>query len=159
MPEVYFGLGSNMGDRLDHLERAMIRLAELGRARRSSWYETMPVDLPLSPWFLNGIARVDTSLDPLGLLQFCLGIEAGEGRVRGGPPAPRPLDIDILMYGQDVIDEPGLRVPHPRMHERAFVLLPFRELAPDVVHPVIGLTIAELASRVSTEGVELAGTP
>ncbi|MFO7639117.1 MAG: 2-amino-4-hydroxy-6-hydroxymethyldihydropteridine diphosphokinase [bacterium] len=159
MPQAYLGLGSNEGNRLAHLENAMSRLAELGQLRRSSWYETVPVDLPSSPWFLNGVAGVDVSLDPLGLLDFCLELERQEGRVRGSEIVSRSLDIDLLMYGQDIINEPGLRVPHPRMHERAFVLLPFRELAPDVVHPVTGLTIEELASRVSTEGVELAGTP
>jgi 2-amino-4-hydroxy-6-hydroxymethyldihydropteridine diphosphokinase len=159
MPDVYLGLGSNAGDRLAHLERAMVRLAELGRVKRSSWYETVPVDMPSSPWFLNGVVRVDASIDPSGLLEFCLEIERCEGRVRGSGITLRPLDVDVLMYGQEIINEPGLRVPHPRMHERAFVLVPFSELAPEAVHPLTGLTIGQLASRVSAEGVELAATP
>ena len=160
MAQVYLGLGSNQGDRLAHLDGAVRRLGELGRVCRSSWYETVPVEMPVAPWFLNGVVGLDVALDPLGLLDFCLALEREEGRVRtAGRGMVRALDVDLLLYAQEVINEPGLRVPHPRMHERAFVLVPFSELAPDVVHPVLSLTISELVSRVSTEGVERARTP
>lgn len=113
--------------------------------RRSRWYRSAPVPPSAQPWYVNGVAEVETDLPPAGLLEFLLDTEAGFGRRRPGPDAPRTLDLDLLAVG-DLVTGPGeeLRLPHPRMHRRAFVLLPLAELAPDWVHPVLGLRIDRL---------------
>jgi len=155
MTEVYVGLGANLGDRAAHLEEAAAALAELGPVRRSSWYETEPVGLAGAPRFLNGVVRLRTGSEPEALLERALGIETRLGRDRTRRKGSRPIDIDILLYGDLIVKTPTLVVPHPRMHERAFVLVPLAELAPDVVHPVFGLTVRTLLSRVSSAGVRL----
>ena len=130
---IYLGLGSNLGDRLAHLGRAVRELEERGvRVLRSSRvYETDPVGGPPQPEFLNAVLEVETELEPLELLGACLDLESVMGRVRGEPWGPRVIDIDLLTYGDREITEPGLTVPHPRMHQRAFVLVPLLELDAD----------------------------
>jgi 2-amino-4-hydroxy-6-hydroxymethyldihydropteridine diphosphokinase len=114
---------------------------------RSAVYETEPVGGPAQGEYLNRVIGGRTALEPRALLQACLGVETTAGRVRAERNGPRTLDVDILLFGAQVRKEPGLVVPHPRMHERRFVLVPLAEIAPALVHPVLELTIAELLAR------------
>jgi len=129
----FVGLGSNLGDRLANLQQA-VRLLDAAEAvrvvRASRVYETSPLGPP-QPDYLNAVVEVETTLSARGLLEACLGIEAVMGRVRGERWGPRVLDLDVLTFGREAIEEPGLAIPHPRMHERAFVLVPLFELNPD----------------------------
>lgn len=136
----FLGLGANLGDRLSNLQAAVDLLAvrEGIRVLRSSRvYETAPVGPP-QPDFLNAVLEVRTSLPPRGLLRACLEVEAVLGRVRGERWAPRPIDVDLLAYGAERIAEEDLEVPHPRLAERAFVLVPLLEIAPDLELPGLG---------------------
>jgi 2-amino-4-hydroxy-6-hydroxymethyldihydropteridine diphosphokinase len=133
----FIGLGSNLGDRLANLSDAVGRLAKTDGVtvtRVSRIYETAPVGPP-QPDYLNAVADVRTSLPARVLLEALLAIEADLGRVRGERWGPRVIDLDLLTYGREEIDEPGLTVPHPRMHERAFVLVPLLELEADPLLP------------------------
>jgi 2-amino-4-hydroxy-6-hydroxymethyldihydropteridine diphosphokinase len=129
----YVGLGANLGDR----ERALRQAAELLGARRlSTVRETEPWGVTDQPRFLNAVAELETDLPPRELLQRLLDVERSLGRTRGGERwGPRTIDLDLLLYGGETIDEPGLTVPHPRMHERLFVLEPLAELAPGLDVP------------------------
>jgi 2-amino-4-hydroxy-6-hydroxymethyldihydropteridine diphosphokinase len=146
LPElVYLSLGSNMGDRAAHLRVAIERLAEAGTVTAmSGLYETEPVDFQDQPWFLNCAVALETVKTPRELLAHALAIEEGMGRRRTRGQGPRTIDIDILLFGDRVIDEPGLKVPHPAMHERRFVLEPLAEIAPGVLHPAIKKTARQL---------------
>jgi 2-amino-4-hydroxy-6-hydroxymethyldihydropteridine diphosphokinase len=129
----FLGLGSNVGDRLANVQQAVDRLARtegIRVVRASRVYETDPVGPP-QPDYLNAVVEVETTLPPRALLEACLGIEAVMGRVRGERWGPRVIDLDVLTFGREAVDKPGLTVPHPRMHERAFVLVPLLELDPD----------------------------
>jgi len=131
------GLGSNLGDRLANLQRAVDLLAAregLRVLRTSRVYETAPVGPP-QPDYLNSVAELETSLSARELLDACLGVEREMGRERAERWGPRVIDLDLLTYGREEIDEPGLTVPHPRMHDRAFVLVPLLELDPDPLLP------------------------
>ena len=141
----YFSLGSNIGDRAGNLRNAASQLEATGRLLRlSSLYETQPVDVPDQPWFLNCVAAIETQKTARELLQLVLQIEAGMGRLRMRNKGPRNIDIDILLFGDRVVDEPGLKIPHPSMHERRFVLEPMVEIAPEARHPELGKTMREL---------------
>ena len=151
MATVYLALGSNVGDRCAHLSRAGQALGTLPgtRLRRMSCtYETDPVGGPSAQGrFLNAAAEIETDLEPGPLLGELLAIERQAGRVPRHQRAcwgPRTLDIDILLYSDRVVAEPGLTIPHPRMHQRWFVLKPLADLAPDCVHPVLKRTVADL---------------
>jgi 2-amino-4-hydroxy-6-hydroxymethyldihydropteridine diphosphokinase len=149
--EAYVALGSNLGDRGAHLAAALAALRADPRIRVeavSAVYETDPVGPPPQGPYLNAVARLRTRLAPRALLARLLEIEAARGRRRGERWSARSLDLDLLFYGACTIQEPGLRVPHPRLHERAFVLEPLCELAPGLVHPELGRSIEELAARV-----------
>lgn len=136
MTRAYLGLGSNLGDRLENLRRAVALLRERGvRVVRSSRvYETDPVGPP-QPDYLNAVVEVEARGTAAGLLRAGLGVEEAMGRERMERWGPRVIDIDLLTFGDRTIDEPGLQVPHPRMHERAFVLVPLLELDPDPALP------------------------
>ncbi len=146
---VYLGLGANLGDRRYNLIRAKELLAQKGRVEQvSSFYETEPWGYQDQPCFLNSACCLVTPLSPDGLLSQIKEIERALGRVASFANAPRPIDIDILFYGEQIIQTPQLIIPHPRLEERAFVLVPLAEIAPELVHPVSRRTIAELAEKV-----------
>jgi 2-amino-4-hydroxy-6-hydroxymethyldihydropteridine diphosphokinase len=154
--DAYLALGSNLGDREAHLAAALEAL----RTRRdvrvtavSRVYETAPVGPPPQGPYLNAVVRLRTTLAPRALLALLLEIEAGRGRRREGARwTARTLDLDLLFYGALVLDEPGLTLPHPRLHERDFVLAPLREVAAGVLHPRLGKTVEELARNVRDPG-------
>ena len=152
LKQAFLSLGSNLGDREAHLLEALKRLEAAGihSLRRSSIYETEPQDLPDQPWFLNLVVEAETGLFPRLLLARIQAIELGMGRrreVAEVAKGPRPIDIDILLFENFIIDTRELHVPHPRMNERRFVLEPLAELAPDLLHPVNGKTVREMLSE------------
>jgi 2-amino-4-hydroxy-6-hydroxymethyldihydropteridine diphosphokinase len=154
---VYLGLGTNLGERRRNLMDAIERLGEcVDVETRSSIYETEPWGYAEQPRYLNMVVRGRTHLAPLELLDRLKGIEEGMGRqavdaIRYGP---RPIDIDILFYDDEVLDDARLQVPHPRIAERAFVLAPLADIAPELVHPRLGKSVAALLAEVDIEGVQ-----
>ena len=142
---VYLSLGSNMGERAENLNRAIQLLAGLGEVRAvSALYETEPVGFTAQPWFLNCAVALDTEKMPKQLLAAILALEQEMGRRRLQKNGPRTIDIDILLFGNSIINTKGLIVPHPALHLRRFVLEPLAEIAPHVRHPVFKRTIQEL---------------
>jgi 2-amino-4-hydroxy-6-hydroxymethyldihydropteridine diphosphokinase len=151
---VYLGLGSNMGDRRENLERALEYLSQrLRLTGKSSMYDTEPMENPAQPRFLNMVCQAKTMLQPEDLLTLVKGIERKMGRQPGRANSPRPIDIDILFYGDKVINTPELKIPHPRMNHRAFVLVPLAEIAPTLVHPVNRKTAKEMLGEIK-KGVQ-----
>lgn len=140
----FIGLGSNVGDREEHLRAALRSLARagVGIERVSSVWETEPVDGAGPGWFLNMAARVATDRSPESLLDLMLGIERSRGRARGTRNAPRPLDLDLLLLGEETRDGAALTLPHPRLWRRRFVLAPLAEVGPELVAPGSGRPIA-----------------
>ena len=141
----YISAGSNLGNKMANIEYALDALADAGSISQvSSYFETEPVGYTNQPWFLNLAIELETRLAPSELLRLCLGIEASRDRKRSFPNAPRTLDLDILLYGDIVVREENLMIPHPRLSERRFVLEPLAQIAPDFVHPVLKQSIRSL---------------
>lgn len=148
----YLGLGANLGDRRETLEHAISLLSQrpgIRLLRISSLYETEPVDVA-GGWFFNGVVEAETSLAPQQLLETLLQVEEACGRPETrGRGEERVVDIDLLLYGSQIIAEPNLQVPHPRMHLRRFVLVPLAELDPDLLHPGLEIRVGDLLSQLS----------
>ena len=141
----YLSLGSNTGDRATNLHAAINRLSRSGNmVVVSSFYETEPVEVTNQPWFLNCAVAIDTEKSPTELLQAVLAIEREMGRQRTQEKGPRNIDIDILLFDDNVVEEKGLKIPHPGLAARRFVLEPLAEIAPEVMHPVLKKTVREL---------------
>ena len=141
---IFLGLGSNLGDREVHLQRAIALLEEdecVQIKKKSTVIETEPIGHTEQGAFLNQVIQIETSYDPYSLLQKCLKIEQSSGRIREEKWGPRTLDIDILFFGETVLQSDGLKIPHPEASNRAFVLLPLAEIAPTFQHPVSGQQI------------------
>ena len=152
---VFIAFGSNQGDRQDFCDRAVALMRLLPQSTLtgvSSYYETEPIDVAPGhddTWFYNGVVRLETQLQPEHLLTICRETERGLGRDPGLRNASRPIDLDMLFYGQRIIDTPQLTVPHPRLHQRRFVLVPMTELDPDWVHPQYNQTMQALLDRLT----------
>ena len=142
---VYLSLGSNVGDRAANLRMAIDKLKIAGSITAvSSFYETEPVEMTSQPWFLNCAVKLETEKMPRQLIAAILNLEQEMGRQRKQPKGPRTIDIDILLFSSSIVEMKGLTIPHPRMHERRFVLEPLAEIAPDARHPALKRTIREL---------------
>jgi 2-amino-4-hydroxy-6-hydroxymethyldihydropteridine diphosphokinase len=148
--KVFVGVGSNLGDREFLIRKAVESMRDLPRTlvvRVSSLYDTDPVGEVEQPVFLNAVVWLETTLEPRELLWQLLLIEKRMGRVRTQRWGPRPIDLDLLFYGEETVDEPDLKIPHPEAHQRAFVLLPLLELDPEFVHPTTGEFIKKIVKR------------
>ncbi|MBV9768591.1 MAG: 2-amino-4-hydroxy-6-hydroxymethyldihydropteridine diphosphokinase [Bryobacterales bacterium] len=155
MNTIFLALGSNVGDREANLRNAVTELerGEVQVLRRSSLYETEPQELRDQPWFLNAVVEVESGLSALQLLARIREIEQEMGRRRVISKGPRNIDIDILFYGQSVVETAELKVPHPRLSQRRFVLEPLAEIAPGFKHPVTGKTASEMLEALEPQGV------
>lgn len=151
---VYLGLGSNLGERVKNLENSLVRIAELARIeKKSGIYETEPWGLKEQPNFLNQVVRVKTRLTPLELLTALKNIERRIGRKKSVQYGPRVIDVDILFYDDLIMKTEPLTIPHPFLTQRAFVLVPLNEIAPNHLHPVEGKKIRELYNKIDWRGV------
>ena len=152
--QVYLSLGSNIGDRLGYLEKAvnaMQRSAEIREICLSPVYETEPLEMQEQPRFLNMVTGCRTPLDPEALLERLKEIEESLGRHHREPNGPREIDIDIIFYGQLEMNRDNLQIPHPRFHRRKFVLVPLHDLAPEFISPIHGMTVNELLKQCPDE--------
>ena len=155
MKTVYLSLGSNIGDREHNLREAIQRLNQSGIKvlRVSPVYETEPVDYTDQRWFLNVVVEAGTDLFPAQLLAQTMKVERSLGRIRTKPKGPRTIDIDILLYESAIVKTAKLEIPHPRMHERRFVLGPLSDLAPDLRHPRLGKSVVELLKDIREQDI------
>jgi 2-amino-4-hydroxy-6-hydroxymethyldihydropteridine diphosphokinase len=151
---VYIGIGSNLGDSLQNCRQAIAHIAADPRnqlLRYSPFYWTEPVGEKNQNWFVNAVAAVETSMPPRDCLDFLLSIEQGMGRERREPWGPRVIDLDLLFYGDGIFDEEGMKIPHPRIQERRFVLAPLHDIAPDWVHPRLHKTVSQMLAELKGE--------
>jgi 2-amino-4-hydroxy-6-hydroxymethyldihydropteridine diphosphokinase len=154
----YIGVGSNLGEPLANCLRAIRLMDEMQGCRlagRSGFYKTEPVGVEGQEWYVNGVVSLETERPPTHLLHGLMAIETEMGRVRKEKWEARVIDLDLLLYGGLVIDEPGLKVPHPRMHERKFVLIPIVDLNPGLLHPVFGKRMIDLLRDCADEGQQV----
>jgi len=155
----YIGIGSNLGNRLENCNHAVELIGGLRGCflnRCSPWYITSPLGIEDSEnWFINGVLGIDTTLSPHELLHCLLIIEKSMGRIRKRRWESRIIDLDLLLYGESIIDDRDLKVPHPLMHLRRFVLVPLTSIAPDLIHPVMGISIKELLDGLSEDDQEV----
>jgi 2-amino-4-hydroxy-6-hydroxymethyldihydropteridine diphosphokinase len=153
---VYIALGTNLGDRLSNLRAAIESMQpEISVLAKSHVYETPPWGYEDQPAFLNMVVKAETGLEPESLLRYLKQLEVELGREQNFRWGPRLIDLDILFYDDLVIDTPPLVIPHPRLHERAFVLVPLMDVAPELVHPVFQKSISALLTEVDTQGILL----
>lgn len=153
MTRVYIALGSNLGDRPGNLERAVAQLAPaVTVVERSPIYDTDPKYVTDQPRFLNMVLAADTELDPVALLALLKDIEAALGRTPGKRFGPRPIDLDIVFFGEEIVDLPQLTIPHPRLAERAFVLRPLADIEPTLTDPGSGETVAAMLDSLDDDG-------
>lgn len=154
MPIAYLSFGSNVGNRKKHIKDALEILEKNSSIKIkcvSSLYETEPVGYEDQDWFINGVAKIETGLSPHELLKFAKTVEARIGRRESIRWGPREIDMDILLYAQECINTPNLIIPHPRMHDREFVLIPLVEIASDAIHPVFQKSIEQLLANLPQE--------
>ena len=148
MADVFIGIGSNIGNKEENIRSSIKLMKKKCRIlKTSSLYETEPVGYKEQDWFLNCAIEAETKIEPLELLEFLKSIEKNIGRVKEIKNGPRIIDMDILFYDDKIINESELIIPHPRLHERLFVLEPLKEIAPELVHPVFGKSIGEIYSE------------
>jgi len=151
----YISTGSNMGDKLENCRKALAALDRIETVQiesMSRFYLTEPMEYTDQPWFVNAAAKIRTSLDPVGLLTELKSFEVEYGREDGGVRfGPRPLDFDIIFYNDSIIETAHLIVPHPRMHNREFVLRPLSDLAPELIHPIFNKSICRLLDELNTQ--------
>lgn len=155
MESVYLCLGGNIGDTQQYLEQAIDLIdSRIGSVTaKSAIYKSEPWGLDCDQWFLNQVVAVETELEPHAVLEHCLQIESELGRTRSGNGyEPRTIDIDIIFYGSQIINQPDLKVPHPLMHLRNFVLRPLCDIAPDFVHPTLNKALSQLAAECDDNG-------
>lgn len=149
------GIGSNIGDKIGNCKKAIELLGKntsIAIKKTSSFYETEPVGYKDQDWFVNCAVEIETDLKPLSLLSLCQAIESEMGRTREIKYGPRIIDLDILLYNNDIINDKDLRIPHPEMHKRRFVLQTLSDIAPDTIHPALKITIARLLRDVNNGG-------
>ena len=153
---VYLGLGTNLGDRMENLRKALAMLARDMLVKDiSSVYETEPVGYTDQPQFLNLACRAETELSPEEVFSTVKNIERTLGRTPTFPNGPRIIDIDILFYNDHVIETDSFTIPHPRLHERTFVLIPLADIAPNLMHPLLKKTVQDMKKEISADGVRL----
>jgi 2-amino-4-hydroxy-6-hydroxymethyldihydropteridine diphosphokinase len=153
MATAYIGLGSNIGDRIKSIKSAIKLLnknPQIEVKKTSSFYESEPLEYPNQAWFVNAVVQVETSLKPAELLKVTADIETELERIRTMRWGPRTIDLDILLYDQELVSDADLQIPHLRMHARAFVLIPLAEIAEDVRHPILNKTAREMFDQINT---------